>query len=273
MPMPDSPARPETDPALWADCDTPPRRPTTPDLHLDGWDGPIDLLLDLAERQRIDLGVLSIAELAGQFVAALQALEHAVPLERRADWLVMAAKLLALRARLLFPASPQAGEDAVRDAQAELHRLRDLTAMRAVAAWLEARPQLGIDVFAHPQAAPPTAPHQGGGYVALMEACLAVLRGRSGRPEAAPVYRPVLPALWRLPDALARIQTMLAAKPEGGALTSFVPPIGGDGIARALATRAAIASTFLAGLELARQGELALSQTVSDLPVMLSRSV
>ena len=164
-------------------------RAGNPDLHLDGFDGPIDLLLELAEQQRIDLGRVSIVDLAAQFVAALARLSSHVSLERRADWLVMASRLVLLRSRLLFPASPAAAAQAERDAATELRRLEDLAFCRAAAAWLQARPLLGTDVFARPQPVEP----RDGGYVALMEACLAVLRGRDGRADTAPVYRPAIP--------------------------------------------------------------------------------
>jgi hypothetical protein len=62
--------------------------------------------------------------------------------------------------------------------------------------------------------------------VALMEAWLAALRGRAGQPDAAPVYRPVTPALWWVPDALARVRAVLAAHPDGGTLQRFLPPLG-----------------------------------------------
>ena len=93
-----SPGRPTGD-ALWDDWDLPPRVPSAPVLHLDGFDGPIDLLLDLAERQRLDLGRMSLVDLVDQFVAASAQLAAHVPIERRADWLVMAAHLVLLRAR------------------------------------------------------------------------------------------------------------------------------------------------------------------------------
>jgi segregation and condensation protein A len=159
-----------------------------PVLHLDGFDGPMDLLLDLAERQRIDLGRMSVLALAEQFVAAMAKLFDRVTLEQRADWLVW------LRSRLLFPESPEAAADAQRDAATELRRIGALARIRAVANWLQVRPQLGQDVFARSAT---KAPPSEGGYVALMEACLVVLRGRGGRPEEAPVYQMVVPDLWR----------------------------------------------------------------------------
>jgi segregation and condensation protein A len=107
-------------------------------LHLEGFDGPMDLLLDLAERQQIDVGRLSMLALAEQFVAALARFGDRVAIERRADWLVMATRLLLLRSRLLFPESPAAAL-AERDAASELRRIDDLGAMRAAAAWLGSR--------------------------------------------------------------------------------------------------------------------------------------
>src|ERR1700733_6036519 len=173
-----SPGRPTGD-ALWDDWDTPPRVPAAPVLHLDGFDGPIDLLLDLAERQQLDLGRISIVDLVDQFVAASMRIAAHVSLERRADWLVMAAHLVLLRSRLLFPGSPEAAEDAQRDAARAVARLDALRFIRAAAAWLQARPQLGHDVFARP---PPGRDPHVASYMALMEACLTVLRGPDAEP-------------------------------------------------------------------------------------------
>ncbi|MFL5255711.1 MAG: segregation/condensation protein A [Rhodopila sp.] len=135
--------------------------PTAPDLHLDGFDGPLDLLLDLVERERIDLSRISVRAMAEQFVAAMAQFEKLVSLERRAGWVVLATRLVELRARLLFPATPEAAETALRDAERELARLRELRLIKAVTAWLEARPQWGQDVFTRSDAAgirawPPT---------------------------------------------------------------------------------------------------------------------
>jgi segregation and condensation protein A len=251
------PAELASDP-LWDDWETPPRLPASPVLHLEGFDGPMDMLLDLAERQRIDFGRMSILELAEQFVAAMARLADRVTLEQRADWLVLATRLVLLRSRLLFPDSPESAAAAEQDAAAELRRLDDLAAMRAAGVWLQQRPQLGLDVFVRR----PTAVPREGGYIALMEACLVVLRGREGRPEEAPLYRPAIPDLWRVADALARIQALLAEYPAGGDLAAVLPLVAEEAMDRPLRARAAVASTFLAGLELAREGALTLAQDV-----------
>jgi segregation and condensation protein A len=244
----------------WEDWDQPERRRPAemPTLHLDGFDGPMDLLLDLAERQRIDLGQMSILALAEQFAVALEALGGRVPIERRADWVVLATRLVLLRTRLLFPASPEAAADAEREAQAEIQRIEEMQVMRAAVAWLLARPQLGQDLFTRP---PPDETREVG-YVALMEACLVVLRGKPATETFAPppVYRQVIPDFWRIGDALERIQKMLPDFPNGASMVAFLPGVPTDGSNRILKARAAVASTFAAGLELAKQELLSLEQ-------------
>ena len=120
---------------LWDDWDTPPRVPGVPVLHLDGFDGPMDLLLELADRKRIDLRLMSPRDMVDQFVTEMQRLESRVPIERRADWLVLATRLVLLRSRLVFPADAQEAADAERDAAKQLRNLNELAAMRAAAQW------------------------------------------------------------------------------------------------------------------------------------------
>ncbi len=156
---------------LWDDWETPSRVPSSPDLHFEGFDGPLDLLLDLLERKRIDVRPMSPRAMVEQFADALERYAPHVRLERRADWLVMAARLVLLRSRFCFPASPEeerAAEREVRDTHRQLDARR---AVRAAVAWLDARPQLGRDVFARPVGVSPRV----SSYMDLMEACLAVL--------------------------------------------------------------------------------------------------
>ncbi len=254
------------------DWDAPPRVPTIPELHLDGFDGPMDLLLDLAERQRFDLGRISVLDLVGQFVAAMDRLAGRVPVERHAEWLVLATRLVLLRSRLMLPTSSVEAQNAEQDAAQEEQRLAQRLQMRAAVAWLEARPQLGRDVFARPL---PRKEARTETTMALMEACLAVLRGSNNRPEAAPVYRPVLARLWRVEQALARIRQMLAEDPQGGELARFLPPLEpavGQGPDRLRQVRGAVAGTFVACLELARQGEVQAEQQAMFKPVRIRQS-
>ncbi len=260
-------------PENWEDWDQPERqRPAEiPTLHLDGFDGPMDLLLDLAERQRIDLGRMSILALAEQFAAALEALGDRVQIERRADWVVLATRLVLLRTRLLFPASPEAAADAEREAQAEIQRIEEMQVMRAAAAWLQAQPQLGQDVFTRP---PPDETREVG-YVSLMEACLVLLRGKPATEAFAPppVYRQVIPDLWRIGDAMDRIRKMLPGFADGAGMEAFLPHIKGENFDKTLKARAAVASTFVAGLELAKQEVLGIHQSSPFENIRFSLSV
>ena len=109
--------------------------PPTPVLHLrlDGFEGPLDLLLELARAQKVDLGRISILSLVDQFLAVVEQARR-VRLEIAADWLVMAAWLAWLKSRLLLPpeeAGPE--EDAEALAVALADRLRELERMRAAA--------------------------------------------------------------------------------------------------------------------------------------------
>ena len=245
--------------ALWDDWDSPPRVPDSPELHLDGFEGALDLLLDLAERERIDLSRIPVLDMAEQFLAAMARYERHVKLERRADWLVVAARLLLLRSRLLLTNTPDAARAAQDEAEKELVRLQALQLVRAAAAWLEARPQLGRDVFTAPRRErdPRVA-----SYMRLMEACLSVLeREEAGGQEAAEeVYRPSIPALFGVPGALARIRRRLAELAGPTPLTRFLPELPEAGPDRQLMARSAVSSTLVATLELARSNELTLSK-------------
>jgi segregation and condensation protein A len=159
----------------------------------------------------------------------------------------------------MFPKSPEEAADAERDAQVQIRRIEEMQIMRAAVAWLHRRPQLGWDVFTRP----PPEEARDVGYVALMEACLVVLRGRPATEDFAPVpvYRMVVPDLWRINDAIERIQKLLPDYPQGATLGAFMPTVPEEDSNRALKARAAVASTFAAGLELAKHNALALDQS------------
>ena len=116
-------------------------------LRLEGFEGPLDLLLDLARGQKVDLAQISILALVEQYLAIIEGARR-VRLELAADWLVMAAWLTWLKSRLLVPAGAEEAEDAEIAAEGLASRLADLQRMRMAALWLGARPQLGLDVFA-----------------------------------------------------------------------------------------------------------------------------
>lgn len=115
-------------------------------VDVDGFEGPLDLLLELARRQKVDLHQISVLALAEQYLAFVEAARK-VRLELAADYLVMAAWLAFLKSKLLLPAAPSQDEpDAGELAAALAERLRRLDIIRAAARALEARPQLGRDM-------------------------------------------------------------------------------------------------------------------------------
>ncbi len=232
-----------------------------PVLQLGAYDGPLDLLLELARAQRVDLTRLSVRDLAGQFAAAVEAATAAgrLPLHRLGEWLVMAAWLLLLRSRLLLPADSEAGQTARREAQALRRQLADRAGIRRLADWLARRPQLGREVFGRGAAEVSDAAHAAipaADLTGLLRACLAVLQ----RPEQGGRYRPPPLLLWRVPEALARLRRLLPALPGGAVLEHFLPPATDGQSDQALRRRAALASTLLAGLELSREGSAILDQ-------------
>ncbi|MBV1800319.1 segregation/condensation protein A [Siccirubricoccus sp. G192] len=226
-------------------------------LRFEVWEGPLDLLLDLARAQRVDLAQLSIVTLAEQFSAVVDAAIAArrVPLSRLAEWLIMAAWLTLLRSRLLLPVAEEEALEAHREAADLRQRLASREAARRLADWLERRPQLGREVFGRGEAEPAVAALPAADLTELLRACLKLLE----LPLHERVYRPQPPSLWRVPDALARIRQLLPGLPHGAPLARFLPPAGEGGRDR-LQRRAALASTLLAGLELARDGAAALEQ-------------
>src|ERR1700722_12479619 len=115
-------------------------------LKLDGFEGPLDLLLDLARSQKVDLAKISILALVDQYLAVIEGARE-VRLELAAEWLVMAAWLTWLKSRLLLPAGTDDPEDPEQIAEMLTGRLQALELIRAAAAWLGRRAVLGIDVF------------------------------------------------------------------------------------------------------------------------------
>ena len=121
-----------------------------PELALDGFAGPLDLLLSLSRAHRIDLAVLSIGDIMDQLALALQDAPPAMPLSQKADWVVMASWVLLLRSNLLLPADEPIQIQAEADAAVLWDRLLALQHMKALAGWLERREMLGRDVFGIP---------------------------------------------------------------------------------------------------------------------------
>jgi segregation and condensation protein A len=250
----------------------PAHRSEAPRLRLDGFEGPLDLLLELARAQKVDLSRISILQLVEQYLAVVEATRQ-LRLELAADWLVMAAWLAWLKSRLLLPR--EAGQDTQdADAAAGLlaERLAELAHVGRAAAWLGARDRLGHQVFARGAPEDLVEIDRSGLLLALpqlLDGIMTVMR-RQARKR---VYRPRPVAFWTVQDALARLRLLLGDGPPAWCtLEGILPEPAGHDPAALLAARAARAAILLAGLELARDGVLELRQDHAFDAILLRRS-
>jgi segregation and condensation protein A len=235
-------------------------------LDLDGYEGPIDLLLSLARAQKVDLAGISILALADQyldFIAAQPRLDLAVA----ADYLVMAAALAYLKSCLLLPAAPKDEEEPDADelAQTLRHRLALLQAMQEAGRRLMARPRCGLDFFQR------GAPEEFGVVavprweVGLYE--LLAAYGEIEQRRAAPILAIAPSAYHSIDAALRRLARLIGRTMDWRELSSLLPTLAGGGEFR----RSAVAATFAAALELVRAGQAELRQELAFGPVWLRR--
>jgi segregation and condensation protein A len=222
-------------------------------LQLDGFEGPLDLLLELARAQKVDLAKISILALVEQFLAVIEGARK-IRLELAADWLVMAAWLTWLKSRLLVPAIG-APEDAETAAEILAARLVDLQSVRAAAAWMGKRPQLGWDVFARGTPEDFTELDRTKMSMSMSGLLSAYLAARR-RAGAKLQYKPKLMAYFSVQNALERLARLVGSSPDWSTLEAFLPENLGDGLER----RAALSATLVASLEMARGGSLVLRQ-------------
>jgi segregation and condensation protein A len=221
-------------------------------IDIDGWEGPLDLLLTLARVQKVDLRELSILALVEQYLAFIEDAKQ-LKLEIAADYLVMAAWLAYLKSGLLLPRDPEVEPSPEELALRLQLRLQRLDAMREAGARLMGRDRLGRDVFA--RGAP-----EGLKVIrkAAWQAELFDLIAAYGAINAR--NKPVLHVVSRRPvmtleAALQRVEAMLGHAVDWTALERFLPATLDPALARS-----SRASSFLALLELAKQGKLELRQ-------------
>ncbi len=239
-------------------------------LRLDGFEGPLDLLLELARGEKLDLGRISILAIVEQYLAVIEGAQL-VRLELAADWLVMAAWLAWLKSRLLLPAgSPGATRGSRRQRISPPAWPSWPPCARRRLGWPDGRNSARTFL---PAAAPENFVEADRSKLLLDQAGLvraylaAAKRVASGRR-----YRPPRLTLWSVQDALARLQLLIGRLPRGGALWTSLEHFLPDLDYTALQRRAAVASTLLAGLEMARDGALLLRQEAPFGPIMLRAS-
>jgi segregation and condensation protein A len=253
-----------TEPASAEACEPCPAGGPALVLDLDGFEGPIDLLLTLARQQKVDLTRISILALAEQYLAFIAATRQ-LRLEVAADYLVMAAWLAYLKSRLLLPEPPQDDEGPTGEemAAALSHRLGLLAAMQRAGAALIERKLLGRDVFA--RGAPEGIPCIDRPVYELSLYELLSAYGDSHRRRHSEILVVAPPALHSLDEALTRLGRLVGHVPEWRELAAFLPDEFRGGIFR----RSALAATFAAVLELARAGRLELRQESAFGPIHL----
>ena len=232
-------------------------------LELDGWEGPLDLLLDLARRQKVDLRSISILALVDQYLIYINRAE-ALRLELAADYLVMAAWLAYLKSSLLLPKEEQDDPSPEELALRLQLRLQRLGAMREAAARLMARDRIGRDVFV--RAAPEglridRKTQWQCDWYALVQG-YGQVKARTAPAVHMVRNRPVM----TLESALDRVSAMLGVTLDWMLLEEFLPPH-----AEPRLRRSALASSFVAALELARTGRAELAQDVIFGPLRLRR--
>ena len=230
-------------------------------LELDGWEGPLDLLLDLARRQKVDLRKISILELVDQYLTYIER-AGAMRLELAADYLVMAAWLAYLKSALLLPREEQEDPSPEELALRLQLRLQRLSAMREAAARLVGGDRLGRDVF--PRGAPEGLRVDRRNrwqcdWFALVQAYSQV------KARTAPVVHMVRDRMvMTLDSALTRVSSMLGVHLDWMELRDFLPPHADPRL-----RRSALASSFVAALELARLGKAEIAQERTFGPLRL----
>ena len=222
-------------------------------VDLDGFEGPLDLLLSLARDQKVDLARISILALVEQYLAFIN-LRAKHNLELAADYLVMAAWLAYLKSRLLLPEPPAEDEPSAEEMAANLaFQLRRLEAMRKAGAALIERPQLRRERFPRGEPEETRTELKPWWQVTFYE----LLRAYGDVLARKPVTRLEIeaPDLFSPDDAIRRLEAMLGKMPRWSTLSSFLPP----GVSGLLA-RSALAAHLVGALELCKQGRIELRQ-------------
>lgn len=253
-------------------------------VDVDGFQGPLDLLLTLARTQKVDLKEISILELAEQYLVFVNEVKE-LHLDLAADYLVMAAWLTYLKSRLLLPADDEDDEPTGEELAARLaYQLQRLQAMRNVAAKLFARDRLDRDVFARGNPEGIRVIRKSQYDASLYEVLRAYSEGRIRTIDID--YKVERPPVLAVEDARKRLEAILGRIPDWSKLDDFMPTgiaahklfgvsasEAGDadsGLSKRM-RRSAKASTFTAGLELARDGYLEIRQAEPFAPIFVRR--
>jgi segregation and condensation protein A len=234
-------------------------------VDVDGFEGPLDLLLGLARQQKVDLAKISILALADQYLAFIEAARQ-LRLELAADYLVMAAWLAYLKSRLLLPEVEEEGGPSAEEMAASLaYRLRRLEALREVAQTLMARPQLDRDIFARGSPEPIADIKHPEWSATIYDLLSAYASQRQKRALSHVRFKQR--EVWSLAEARAAIERLIGRAGDWSELDKFLLAYVVD---PSMATTV-FASSFAATLELVREGVIEVHQHAAFAPIFVRR--
>ncbi|NBD28441.1 MAG: segregation/condensation protein A [Alphaproteobacteria bacterium] len=235
-------------------------------VDVDGFEGPLDVLLTMSRTQKVDLRQISVLALAEQYLTFIEKARD-LRIELAADYLVMAAWLAFLKSRLLLPPDPAeegpSGEELAAHLAFQLERLQ---AMREQAAKLMARDQLGRDFFARGITEDVTRTRRVTYTATLLDLMQAYARIRT-KDEFRP-YTMDRDAVFTMEEALSRLRPLIGFAGDWTDILSYLPEGWEDDPAR---RRSATASTFAASLELAKEGRIEMRQGETFAPIQIRR--
>ena len=240
-------------------------------LDLDGYGGPIDVLLSLARDQKVDLTKISILALAEQYLAFIERARK-LRLELAADYLVMASWLAYLKSRLLLP-EPEGEEEpsAAEMADALAFQIRRLESMQKSGQRLQSQPQLGRDLFPRGMPEPIVVDRKSIFDLSLFDLLAAYGQHLSRKDRQLYTIEPFM--LHSVETAIERLSQMIGRLPQWTLLSQFLPPIDAErvtsGEQRRLVGRSAVAATFGASLELAKRGIVTIRQDGNFQPIYI----
>lgn len=236
-------------------------------VDVEGYEGPLDLLLVLARQQKVDLAKISILALADQYLGFIEAARK-LRLELAADYLVMAAWLAYLKSRLLLPeVAPGEGPSAEDMALALANRLRRLEAIREAATKLMDRPQLGRDVFGRGAPEPIAEIKQPEWTATLYDllSAYAVQRQRTTMSRVQFKKRSV----WSLAEARATLERLIGQSTDWSRVDEFLITY----VVEPAQAATVFASSFASALELVREGVAEIHQKESFSPIYMRKRI
>lgn len=234
-------------------------------VDVDGFEGPMDVLLTLARTQKVDLLKISVLELAVQYLKFVEEAKK-LRIELAADYLVMAAWLAFLKSRLLLPKDPTGDGPSAEELAAHLaFQLERLEAMRRSAAKLMARDQMGRDFFS--RGIPEAVSHSrkvtySATILDLMQAYAYI----KTKDNFEPLHMRERDKMFTMEQALTRMRSLIGHAMEWGDLNQFLPDGWRDD---PKFRRSAVASTFAASLELVKEGKMEIRQSEMFAPIQL----